>query len=130
MTTADPIHDQALAAFDEAARLTSTLPGAVSVKKIPTSSRVLSAWFNGGVWTLCDHLPTPQVCFGLGSWPGHLMCADCLTVNAELADNNCDWCHGFAPQLYPCAYPIGPAIVILGLCPSHLFAAGNDATST
>lgn len=130
MTVADPIHDQAFAAFDEAHRLTGTLPGAVSVEKIPTSSRVLSAWFNGGVWTSCGHLPTPQVCFGLAHLHGYLMCADCLTANAELADNSCDWCHGSPPQIFPIAFSIGPAVVIGAMCHNHLVLCHDDPAAS
>lgn len=148
MKTADPIHDQAMAAFAEAVRQTETLPGAVDIKKTPITTRVLSKWARGGPfehgvvmhnlgllpdgrwgssvdWTSCGHLPTPQLCYGLGNWPGHLMCADCLATNAELSENDCDWC-GASPQvddrvtLYPAVYPIGPAIVLFALCDDHI----------
>lgn len=147
MTTADPMHDQALAALDEAARLVASVPGD-DVKRSPITSRVLAKWFRGGpfahglvwydpeaapIWTSCGHVDTPQLCFGLGNWPGHLMCGSCMIANAELSNNDCDWC-GACPQtddrvtLHPAVYPIGPAIVILALCGDHVGSTHTNDT--
>lgn len=118
------MHDQALAALDEAARLVRSAP-TVPVKRTPIINRVLFPWLNDGDWTSCGHVDTPQVCFGLGNWPGHLMCGDCLIVNAELCENKCDYCSANPAvddrvTLYPATHPIGPAIVIFVFCDGHI----------
>lgn len=122
MNTADPMHDQALAAMDEAARLIRSAPSA-PVKWTPILSRVVHRWIGKteADWTSCGHVDAPQVCLGLGNWPGHLMCGSCLIANAELSNNECDWC-GACPQvddrvtLHGTLYPIGLAIVIFVFC--------------
>lgn len=124
-TPADPMHDQALAALNEAARLIRSAPSA-PVKWTPIMSRVIYRWIGKeDDWTSCGHVDTPQVCLGLGNWPGYLMCGDCLIANAELSNNDCDWC-GADPQvddrvtLHGTVYPIGPAIVIFVFCDRHI----------
>jgi len=146
MTVADPIHDQVLAAFDEAARAVKAVPS-VGVAKTPITSRVLSKWARGGPfqhglvsrpvaqdehgrqggsvdWTCCSHVAaTPQLCFGMSHLPGHLLCAACWLTAAADSEDACDWC-GVGPteevDLYPAIYPIGPALVLLTLCHEHV----------
>ncbi|MCE0764822.1 hypothetical protein LWC35_18195 [Pseudonocardia kujensis] len=148
MTTA--MHDQALAAFEEAGRI-STAAGDARIPRIPYSSRVLWTWFRGlpegeivapatrprgpvleHDWTSCGHLPTPQLCFGMASLPGHLMCSSCWLTAAERSQDACDWC-GSKPSanttVWPAVYPIGPALVLLMLCDSHI-VAGTDQMCT
>lgn len=137
-TVADPVHDQGLAAFDEAARTVQAVPS-VPVRKTPITSRVLSKWALGlaegqdfyyGLlrsdeqhdWTSCGHLESAQVCFGLASLPGHLMCGSCWLAAAERTEDACDWCGGHADNttVWPAVYAIGPAVVLLMVCDHHL----------
>lgn len=132
MTTADPIHDQALAAFNEAERLVKSLPGD-RVRCTPIMNRVLFRWIGEeNTWHSCGHIDNPELCFGLGDLPALLMCANCWITNSELAKNECDWCRT-SPQtdkrvvLHPTAYPIGPAIVIILFCDRHIIQPGCGA---
>jgi len=133
MTTA--MHDQALAAFEDARRAIEAMP-TVSSKRTPITNRVLGKWARGMLtfeygltrdwelhdWTACPHVSTPQLCYGLAHLPGNLLCAKCFLAEAAAAENRCDWCSATPPvdQLYPAVYPIGPALVLTTLCVYHV----------
>lgn len=133
------LHDQALAAFDEAARTVKAIPSA-GVKRTPITGRILTKWALGlgdgqefyyGLlrsdvqheWTSCGHLEAAQQCFGLATLPGHLMCGPCWLTAAERSPSSCDWCAGVADEevtVWPAIYAIGPAVVLLMVCDHHL----------
>ena len=140
-TVADPIHDQALAAFDEAARTVQAVPS-VPVERTPITSRVLAKWARGLApgqeydrhsvarnadeqhdWTSCGHLEAAQQCFGLAHLPGHLMCGPCWLAAAERSEDACDWC-GLTRKpdttIWPAMYAIGPCVVLLMVCDHHI----------
>jgi hypothetical protein len=141
-SAADPIWDQTLAAFDEAARKTKAA-GGCAVELTPITGRVAERWLRGGPfahgklcdskdheWTYCDpeHLAEPQLCLGIGNRPGHVMCADCC-VRAVADDESfaeCNWCGTVTRSLYFSTHPIGPAVVIFCFCENHV--AEPDST--
>ncbi|MCF7552209.1 hypothetical protein [Pseudonocardia sp. WMMC193] len=114
MSTA--MHDQALAAMDEAERIATTARVAPWNAVIHS---ILTRWMPASVegWTACDDLPMPQVCYGLPDLPGHLMCKTCWLAAARNR-KACDGCGIVVPaglaSLTVC--PIGPALVRVRLC--------------
>ena len=140
MTSA--LHDQSLAAFDEAAGVVHRLPG-VAVPRNPVINRVMRKWLQGGPfyygklrsldehgWTSCGHVPSPALCFGLATMPGYLMCGPCWLHAARQDRDACDFCgrstDGAVIDLYPALCAIGPAVVLLVLCQDHVMTESAD----
>lgn len=128
-----------LAVFDQASRSVAAM-STVPLDRTPITHRVIRKWVHGlaegerfqygpmgraedAIWSDCGHIDYPSLCLGLGDLPGYLMCRDCWMMEISASSDSCDWCgttRRRGVDVYPTVCNLGPAVVLIMLCDSHV----------